>query len=371
MDYESFLREAGMDDGDAREIAEHDLRLAARDSEGLLMLDSDKRSGLLLRVRLRLDGGAAWLFKRLGEVPPNDERARLADFFMQASHIEVVGAPGWSDWCGALARQADEGGSIQPFRRDDPDGNLTLLEAVIGVLRWRGESLIRFASSKICGNSKTLELLESRLLSALQAIRRDPSISLEDFGILRKPRELAFHGPLSLEFRVGGVDFSTLPGPASLSETNLIEALRVATRAAVCVTVENEEVFVEIAKRNPGWLVVHTSFPGSAVRRFFRMLEGEVRCLHFGDSDPAGFDILRALREKTGRNFEPVCMEFRDDSSAPPLTADERKTLDRLLAMPVMEDVHPLLRQILSAGSKGAFEQENVPVEELLERVSE
>jgi hypothetical protein len=30
---------------------------------------------------------------------------------------------------------------------------------------------------------------------------------------------------------------------------------------------------------------------------------------HFGDSDPAGFEILRVLREKTGRDFRPLHME--------------------------------------------------------------
>ncbi|MFN7139458.1 MAG: hypothetical protein ACK4UN_08975, partial [Limisphaerales bacterium] len=30
---------------------------------------------------------------------------------------------------------------------------------------------------------------------------------------------------------------------------------------------------------------------------------------HFGDSDDAGFDILRVLRQKSGRDFKPLHMQ--------------------------------------------------------------
>lgn len=244
-----------------------------------------------------------------------------------------------------------------------------LLTALLGVIHWQDESLIRFASSLICGDSKRLEALESRLLLALRAIQGDDGITLEDRGILKKPRTLAFHGPLVLRFGNELVDFAPMPGPSSISELNLIHADEVVTDAPLCLTVENEEVFLELAKRNHGCLLVHTSFPGSAVRRLFGRLRPDLECRHFGDSDPAGFDILRDLREKTGRSFRPVCMEFRPDPAAPRLTADEGKTIWRLLAMPLMADVHPELRAMREADRKGAFEQESVPIERVFENI--
>ena len=87
--------------------------------------------------------------------------------------------------------------------------------------------------------------------------------------------------------------------------------------------------------------------------------------LHFGDSDPAGFDILRDLREKTGKNFRPILMEHRPSPQAIPLSAMESETLARLIANPSMQDVHEELRKILASGGKGFFEQESLPVDQV------
>lgn len=370
LDYEMFLREAGLSDGDARELAEHDLRVAARESGGLLGLDADKRSGLIQRIRLKRSGGAAWLFGKVGEIPPDDARSQLAAFFRDASLLEIPNEPRWGDWCCELSRLSTEGGSIQPFRRDDLEGNRLLLNALTGVLRWRGESLIRFVSSRICGDSKTLENLEGRLLCALRSLR-GVEVSLDQLGILRKPRTLTFHGSLILKLGNRSVDFAPLPGPSRISEINLIHADEVNTQATLCLTVENEEVFLELAKLNAGWLLIHTSFPGAAVVRLFERLPADLKCLHFGDSDPSGFDILRDLRERTGRRFRPVCMNFRQDPRAIPLTGDEQAMIERLLASPVLGDVHSVLLEILQAGCKGAFEQESIQLSEMLARIAE
>jgi hypothetical protein len=62
-------------------------------------------------------------------------------------------------------------------------------------------------------------------------------------------------------------------------------------------------------------------------------------------------------------------MHFRPDGAALSLTADERRTLTRLLAMPLMEDVRGELRAMLNAGSKGVFEQEAVSIAEVVTRI--
>lgn len=363
-DYEQVLRHAGCGDGDEREKAEDDLKRAELESGALLSLDRASRSGFLLRVRLSRDGGEEWLFQRLGMDSPSQRRSDLASFFQAMADQPVPEGwmSEWSGWCGRLAAQAMTRGSVQPFKREDPEGNEQLLKALLGVIHWREESLIRYASSVICGDSKRLENLEGRLVAALQSILGNDGCTLEDRGILRKPRTLTIHG--SLVMKLGGevVDFAPLPGPTSISETSLTLANEVITMARLCLTVENEEVFLELAKRNPGWLLVHTSFPGSAVRRLFQRLDPELECWHFGDSDPAGFDILRDLREKTGRMFRSVCMEFRAGASSPRLTTDDHKTIRRLLELPLMADSHEALRSMQESGSKGLFEQESVPI---------
>ena len=366
IDYETFLRDAALADGDDRELAESDLIVAERDSLGLLAVDRDKRSGQPLRIRLKSDGGAAWLFQRIGQPAPGDQRSDLAAFFREAAMMDFPGFPAWKAWCEGLCQRASDGGAIQPFRRDDPAGNRELLDILAGVLRWKGESLIRFASAVICGNSKALENTEGKLLIALREILGNENASLDDLGILKKPRTLHFHGSLLLELEKGTIDFSALPGPCAISETNLLAARSVTTSAALCLTVENEEVFIELAKHNPNWLMILSSFPGAATRRLFRLLPPGLPCFHFGDSDPAGFEILRDLREKTGRDFQPVLMHHRPDPSAPPLTKSEQSTLDRLLAHPLMADVLPALEAMREMNSKGRFEQETVPIPDVI-----
>ncbi len=370
--YEDLLRHAACHDGDERERAEGDLKRGEHSSGGLLSIDRAPRSAIPLRVRLAKDGGEAWLFTRTGQSSPSDRRIDLAGFFHESGQFLVPEdwRSAWTAWCGMLAENVAANRSIQPFKREDPAGNHDFRNALLGVIHWQGESLIRFASSVICGDSKKLENLENRLISALQAIRGDSTVSLEDLGILRKPRTLTFHGPLVLKTAGSAVDFTPLPGPTRISEVNLIKAEEVSTTAPHCLTVENEEVFLEIAKQNHGWLLVHTSFPGSAVRRLFSSLSPDLTCWHFGDSDPAGFDILRDLREKTGRDFQPVCMEYRPASSAPRLTAEERGTIARLLGTPAMADVHSALESMLSADSKGMFEQETVPLQRMFDMIS-
>jgi hypothetical protein len=192
---------------------------------------------------------------------------------------------------------------------------------------------------------------------------------LEAFGIFHKPRSVMFHGPLVLKSGEETTDFSSLPGPITLSETNLIQAT-LSTPASICLTVENEDVFVELAKRNPGIFLIQTSFPGSAVRGLIGALP-EMTFLHFGDSDPAGFDILRDLREKTGRDFLPLLMDHRPSPQPIPLSPKEKETLDRLSANPLLEDLHGELLKILESGDKGMFEQELVPVEQVLATLCE
>lgn len=362
IDYEKFLRLAGAGDGDERELAEKALRLAASESGGVFRIDRHPRSDLPMTIRLAADGGEEWLFSKIGETNPTRGREDLARFFEQSAErsIPKKWEPAWKNWCASLASRAMAGESLQPFSKT---GNADLMDALAGVLNWQGESLIRYASARICGDSKRLKALESRLVTALHEITGESS--LETFGISHKPRAVMLHGPLILKIGGKEIDFSALPGSFTLSETNITEALGVSTSARICLTVENEDVFMELAKRNPGILLIQTSFPGSAVRRLISRLP-EMDFLHFGDTDPAGFDILRDLREKTGKDFRPVLMEHRPSLRPIPLSRMESETLARLIANPSMEDVRGEIRKILESDDKGLFEQETVPVDQVL-----
>ncbi|MCX6879071.1 MAG: DUF2220 family protein [Verrucomicrobia bacterium] len=358
-DFRDLLAAAASTDGEARVRAVEDLRRAAHESGGRLSLDFHPRDpNIIYQVRLR-PAGESWLFHHLGQVPPAARRAELAAWFREQA-LAAAPHPGWQPWLLALSARALAGLSVLPFERDDQPLNAELLRVSAAVLTWSDESLIRYASAVICGDSKRLQALETRLLQALRTVTGDPATTLETFRILHTPRTVLLHGPLLLDLPGGTLNFSLLRGPVAVSGTDLAAARAIRCAAPACLTVENESVFLELAKRHPDLLLVHTSFPGAATRHLLSHLPATLPCCHFGDTDPAGFDILRDLREKTKRQFQPIGMTFRPDPRAPSLTVPERKTLRRLLASPVLADVYPELQAMLAHGSKGAFEQESL-----------
>ena len=365
-DFRELLKSAASHDGDARVRAEDDLRRAAHESGGLLALDFHPRDPKIIhRVRLRA-AGEDWLFHHLGQRPPSALRSELSAYF--ADQAEATSPhPGWRGWLLDLAAMALTGKSVLPFERDDMALNAELLRVCSAVLTWPEESLIRYASAVICRDSKRLEVLRSRVLQALRAITGAPETSFETFQILQVPRAVLIHGPLRLDLPGGTLDLGLLAGPVAISGTDLERATEIRSTARACLTVENEGVFRELAKRNPGVLLVHTSFPGAATRCLLGRLPASISYHHFGDSDPAGFEILRDLREKSGRFFKPVGMDFRPSAAALPLTEAERKTLERLRVAPVLGDVRPALQAMLDHGTKGDFEQESLGHAGLLE----
>lgn len=365
IDYEKFLRAADIADGDDREIAERELRNAETKSNGLLRVECHKRSGLPERLRLSLDGGERWLFQQIGEASPTERRIELSETFreMAARTVPQRCQSAWSGWFIQLSESALSGASVQPFRRDDPGGNLVLTESLTGILSWQGPSLIRYASTAICGNSKLLQQLEPRLRSALAAITG--SDALEDFGILRKPRSVTFHGPLRLRIAGTETDFTIFPGPVGLSETNLTHDSRLTTTASICLTVENEDTFHELAATNPGVLLILTSYAGSAVRRMIAALPADLDFHHFGDGDPAGSDILRDLRDKTGRDIQPLLIPTQPATKRRPIADTEHTTLQRLLHAELPDSLRTHVETLLEHGVPQDFEQESIPIPEV------
>lgn len=367
--YESFLRKAGLDDGDDREIAEQQLRAAEASSDGCLAIDRHRRSGDPQHIRLSKNGGEAWLFALTGRVRPSLAREQLAAFFSTAATCDVPPAwtGPWRAWFEDLARRAGGGASVQPFKAGDPAGNEELLRALVGVINRQGHMLMRYASSEICGDSKTLQLLEPRLCMALTAITGHDT--LEAFGILHKPRSVTLHGPLTLSLGGESFDFARLPAPFALFEDNLAFATSISTSALICLTVENEDTFHELARRNTGLLLIHTSFAGSATMRLLRLLPDTLRFYHFGDSDPAGSEILRDLRDRSGHTIHPLLMAHRPRPAARHLRPSDRKTLERLIRNEQVRDLHDFLNQLLESGQVGDFEQEAIPISEVLKAI--
>jgi len=359
FDYLKLLKAARADSAEARINAEDRLRAAARESQDRLKLDTHPRDERLIQiVRLSRESGEGWLFHHLRESSPTQERRQLAELFESFASSSV--SPAWSKWCLQLAQHALDGSSLAPFTRDDLAGNCELLTVIPRVLGWQGESLLRFASCTICRDSKRLEQLRPRLESALRQLTADKIQSLEDLGLLEKPRRVFIRGRLRLEMAGGMLDLGLLHAPVSISETDVHQAIAIHSAASQVLTVENETTFLELAKLNTNTLLIQTSYPGRAVLALLSRLPANLPIHHFGDTDPAGFDILRDLRTRSGRTIQPVHMHYRPGVNSETLTPTEIQIIDRLLADPHMADCHAPLQAMRNAGTKGDFEQESL-----------
>lgn len=360
VDYKALLSTAGCDDADKNMLAEQALREAHR--EGWLTLETHRRdTSLPVQVRLPL-ANEAILFTKLGEASPTARREAVAQQFEVVAESELPESwrEAWRSWCMEKAVAARNGGALAPFDREDVACNQELLALLPRLLSWSGESLIRFASCVLCGDSKRLAQLSGSAARALTEISGGRISSLEEVGILETPRSVLVHGPLRLQLDGQWIDLSALRGPFRISGIDIERAEEVTTTSSRCLTIENETTFHEVAKLGSGELLVQTSYAGSATLALLRRLPAAIECWHFGDTDLEGFDVLRDLRQRLGRVVRPMHMNFRPAATGQSISANEKRLLRRLLDAEALADVHPVLREIERAQSLGECEQESL-----------
>ncbi|MCP5525111.1 MAG: hypothetical protein H7A46_26600 [Verrucomicrobiales bacterium] len=319
---EELLADAGCREGAARAVAEMELQDA--ETAGLLRREPvhPRDPSHIGRIRFS-PGSEAALYAAIHRDSPSERRRRLADQFAGAGSVAVPDPwkEPWRCWCDRMRSAALAGDTVAPFDREATEANRSLLELLPKLLAWEGESLVRFASCVLCGDSKRLETLAAmeragefagqlrgKLGKLLEDITAGQLRALDDLGIVPNPRFALAHGPLRLRFGGDWLDCGLLQGAFRLAERDLCRADELRTAARRCVTVENETSFHELAKLGSGELLVQTSYPGSGTLALLRRLPAEVEFHHFGDSDAAGFDILRVLRAKTGRDIRPLHM---------------------------------------------------------------
>ncbi len=321
VDIKKLLSEADCLDGDARAEAEGQLR--SQDGS-LLWLEGLRRDpSIIYRVRVTRNQEAE-LFAAVGLSAPSGHRHAAAEQFTRAAALPI--APqwqaSWSNWCKSKAQDVLEGKPVSPFDRNASTENEEILTLVPNLLSWTGESLVRFVSCVLCKDSKRLEGLAARekggehegqlrgkLGRILEEVTGGQVKCLNDLGILHNPRSVLLHGPLVLEFSEGRLDLNLLESPIRLGLLDVKRAHAISSTAGKCLTVENETTFHELAKLHSGVLLICTSYPGRATLALMERLSPEMQFWHFGDSDEAGFDILRVLRERTERDIQPLHME--------------------------------------------------------------
>ncbi|MEO7298783.1 MAG: Wadjet anti-phage system protein JetD domain-containing protein [Verrucomicrobiota bacterium] len=316
-----LLEKADCVEGDKYELALRQLR--ELDGRLLELIPYHTRDRINISKVRFLPASEIEFYKLIGRLPPQNIREAVAQQFSTAAFAEVPlrWKEGWQNWCEQQRRAALEGNSVEPFDREPTAENTELLTLLPKLLRWEGESLVRFVSCDLCDKSKRLEelaameregefsgQLRGKLGRILEKITQGEIRTLDALGIVANPRSVLAHGPLRLCLDGDWIDFGKLHGSFRIALNDIQRAEKIETSARRCLTVENETSFHELAKLRSGELLLQTSYPGSATLTLLRRMTDTLEYWHFGDSDAAGFDILRDLQKKSERNFQALHM---------------------------------------------------------------
>ena len=356
---EELLREAGCAKSDARDLAERELRALDGTLLQLEFAHPRDRSDIF-KVRLPLQNEAE-LYRRLDRPSPTEMRARWSALFHDAAESPVpeAFAGEWKSFCQRRAAAAVHWEKMGEFRREELEAGHELLQLIVRLIAWtKRDQFIRVVSCYICSDSKRLERQRGIMERLLAEATSGRIANFAALGILETPKHVLVAGPLRLRFADHTLDLSQLRDGASLSEAD-IERAEIECLATRCVMVENKTSFHQRAVQHPADLHLHTSYPGAATLALLRKLPRAMEFLHSGDADPAGFDILRDLRESTGLPIRSLDMDFVERTGSPALTTEETTLLEKLIDDPLLREERPALQAILTSKCKGAFEQEN------------
>lgn len=366
-DWEDLLDAAGLHSAEERKAAERE----AEKQLPHLKLRRQPGRARILKVELPVES-EPWLHALFGTTSGADaQRQTLAAIRRHAA----MAHPWLPDLWSALCAKLEAGFAIPhvcgPFhwRETARVEELLALLFQLTAREWPEGTLIRDASTKLGHHSKHLEDEQSFLERGLELLfgRETP---LEALGIRTSNSVLHYSGPLTLHFADGTQHHSdALRFESALSVAELDRATHITTTAERLLTVENRKTtFVQLARADASrtTLIVATSFPTPAVRRLLEKLPPQLPHYHFGDTDPAGWDILRDLRGvNPGRLVRPFHMRWRPAHPGTPLAVRERQTLNRLISDTRMADCVRELKAMRDAGLKGDFEQESLGVPDL------
>lgn len=359
-DWETLLDDAGLTSAEERQAAQRNAEKLP-----LKLIPFRHKPRFIDKIEVPLES-EAWLHAQFGsQTGAQAQQAALAvvEPFSAKSHPLLPEA--WNALLSRLKAEFALPRALEPFRWLEANRVEELLKLLFDLTarEWPEGTLIRDASTQIGRDSKYLEAQQSFIERALELLfgRETP---LEALGIQTSNSVLHYSGPLILHFADGAMHHTdSLRYEGTISVADLDRAERITTSAEQVLFIENRKTtFMQFSRADAkrSTLIVATSFPTQAVKLLLQKLPPDLPQHHFGDPDPAGWDILRKLRDVSGCLVQPFEMRWRPKPNAQPLTQRDQQILSRLLADPRMTDCHEALDAMKAAGNKGDFEQESL-----------
>jgi hypothetical protein len=222
-------------------------------------------------------------------------------------------------------------------------------------------------SQQVFGDSKRFKAIEARLLRVLREYHPLGGLPdhelLGEVGIVPNPLQLLIAGPVRLSLGGAVLDIGGVGAEVGLPFSYIRRCSLAWTEADQVLTVENLTSFHEVVSALPPRTVVIYlgGYHQPVRRRFLKLFEG-LRFWHWGDIDLGGFQIFVHLREQTGLEVAPWCMDLETyqahEASGLPFDEAYGRRLAGLLERREYERFWPVITALLVAGRR--VEQESV-----------
>ncbi|MCW1922799.1 DUF2220 domain-containing protein [Luteolibacter arcticus] len=370
-DWHRLLDDAGITSAEDVATAEREAG-KLHDAGKIILARHRYRRHLIERLSLPVSS-EAWLRDLFTTAAPEDLRQQSLAHVREASTRSHPRFPDtWREWLDSVGTAFEAGRHVRPLAWNRPGLVLQMLDLTFGLTarKWPEETLIREASVEMGHESKHLERSRRIAEACLASMFLRPT-SLAALGILGSQPRIEIAGELVLHLPDGdALKIDGFKGCYHLT-TDLLRAVKATTPAKRILTVENTKTTLRrIASLNADkeTLILACAYPTQGLQRLIELLPSELPIHHFGDTDPAGFQILSKLRQAIApRPVAPFLMHRRERSEPRPLTTYDRGILPALLVDPWLEDVRTQLESISASNDKGDFEQETLGRPELRE----
>ena len=286
------------------------------------------------------------VYEYLGRTPKSDtvsDLKRLLNLYKDDNIILY-------SYCNRQLERLAANKSVE-FFDNDFDIYESILKVVSKITEVKNETFERDFSIQVLRDSKTFEKIRSKVVSLLYEYGDFPDREtlLADLNIVKNPGHVYFKGKGKLTVCGQQIDFSQMCGDMAISSEMLKNVDDVTVLGDVVITIENLTTFNAFNCEN-SFAIYLGGYHNTSRRNFIKKVyeqNPDKQYLHFGDIDAGGFYILQHLRNKTGIEFVPYCMDMKmlkeNLQYTKKLTENDKKRLSALAETEFGETVEFML----------------------------
>lgn len=296
-------------------------------------------------------------YRLANRMPKKDINLKLAELVKKYSTSNSV----LKNFCISQLKRIEENRPIQFFNSDFKEFE-NILKAVEALFNVKEETFERDFSVGLFNDSKAFEKISSKVVNLIYEYNKntDTDINtdtefpekdklLEALNIVKNPGYVNCKGSGIINLSGQMLDLSALNGAIALSTGLLNDIASIDVTNKKIITIENLTSFHSFSHHD--MFIIYLGGYHNKIRRDFikkiHEKNPDAQFFHFGDIDAGGFYILEHLKNKTGLDFKPWKMDIptleKYKTYTKPLTASDRKRLERLMDSPHRETVQYML----------------------------